>query len=459
MKKLIIYAICLFVLPAYSQTSKVKIKPEELSQFKAVKNSKSFFSTQNTALAHNKKTYQWNVHASEWVYYTESNYEYNNKGLIAKEIIIDSDGQTLQRNTRIFDVKDQLLTEKNEMMIDNQWVLSSQLEFNYNSEGRIILEERKELINNVFEIVYGYKLERDSINVNQEIIIQKMYDTDLKVYVNSSKEIISKENGLNSEIVFLIWDGSNWKNESAEAYDYNDQSEIASIIRVKWVDGQWKNEEMMYDITWIDSKLMKPSSFEMKTWNGTNWINESRVEYTYSTNGGITSIGYIFDDNQWKFQYRFIDEFDSNKNRSTLKMELFEQNNWVVFFENKFTHTYDSQQRLMETIVQIYDGNTWNNLIKEVYSDYRVSTGIITEKSLSVNVYPNPTTENLNFKLNEKEGLAKLMISDLSGRIVIDKEIDLSNSNSVNVQELNNGYYILNIEIADKKYHQKFIKK
>lgn len=405
MRKLIIYAICLFVLPAYSQTSKIKIKPEELSQFKAIKNTKSFFSAnQNTSLAHKKKTYQWNATTENWEYYSENNYEYD-------------------------------------------------------ADGRIILEERRELIDNVMELVYGYKLEIDSINPNKEIITQKLYNFNLKVYENMGKEIITKENGLNVEMVYMTWDGSNWINESAEAYDYNNRSEISSIIKVKWVDNQWQNEELMYNIVWKNVLLMEPYSFELKTWNGNNWMNESKVEYSYSRNGGITSIGYIFEDNQWKYQYRFIDEFDSNNNRSKITFELFDQNNWIVQFENKFIHTYDSQQRLLETITQIYEGNTWTNLIKEEYSEYNVSTGISSEKSLAINIFPNPTTDIINFKLEENQGMAKLMITDLSGRVVLENEIDLSNTKSVNVQELNNAYYILNIQVADKKYHQKFIKK
>lgn len=460
MKKLIIYAICLFVLPAYSQSSKLKIKPEELSQFKAIKNGKTFFSTrQATEYAHNKKTFLWSPNDLQWQLYTESNYEYNSQGLITKEIILDNNGNANARISKSYDSKNQLLSELTENLIDNSWVPSTRTVMNYNADGRVILEERSEYINNNWLKIYGFKLEADTLNASKEIVTQKMFDTNLGIYVNTGKEIISKENGLNSEVVFMTWDGSSWQNISAEAYDYNDKAEIASIIRVKWVNGQWENEEMMYNIVWKNHLLMEPYSFEMKTWNNNSWSNEARVEYIYSKNGGITSIGYVFDDNQWKFQYRFIDEFDNFKNRSSLKMEVFEQNSWVVYFENKFINNYDSQNRLIETISQMYDGNTWNDVSKEVYGDYRVSTGINNEKSFAVNVYPNPTTDIINFNLDEKQGMAKLMITDLSGRVVLENEIDLSNTNSVNVQELNNAFYILNIMVADKKYHQKFIKK
>lgn len=460
MKKLIIYAICLFVLPAYSQTSKIKMKPEELGQFNAIKNAKSYFNTtKNTSLAHKKKTFQWNKMTEDWEYYTESNYEYSNSGLITKETIISSNGLALQRFSKCYDSNNLLIAEKTEFFVNNEWQLSYQVNFEYNSKAEMILEERRELINNTMELIYGYKIEVDTLNDDQEIIIQKSYNLDLKQYVNSAKEVIKKENGLNTEMIYYTWDGNNWVNESAEAYDYNNQAEIASILKVKWVNGQWQNEEMIYNIVWRNAALMQPYSFEMKTWDNVNWINESKIEYSYSLNGGITSTGYIFDDNQWKFQFRFIDEFDANKNRSTLKMELYEQNEWIVYFENRFVHTYDSQQKLVETITLMYDGLTWNNLMKEVYSDYRFSTGINNETSIAINVYPNPAIEILNFNLTEKQGIAKYIISDLSGRVVVENEIDLSNTNSINVQELTNGYYILNIETADKKYHQKFIKK
>lgn len=366
MKKLIIYAVCLFVLPAYAQTSKMKLKPSDL------KTIKFFNGFQKTELAHNKKSYMWQNFSASWEMVSESIYEYNAKGQITKETIFDQNAMPMMRSLRTY----------------------------------------------------------DSVSANQEIITHLSYNVDLKFYENKSQEIITKENNVISEIIYKTWDGSAWQNESAEGYDYNQNGEISSVIIVRWIDGQWQNSEMLYNISWKDAKTFLPNSFEVKTWNGVSWTNDSKIEYQYATNGGITSIGYVYEENEWKIQFGYM-----------------------------MTNTFDSNQRLAETIMQIYEGSVWTNISKDVYSDYRISTGIKSEKISSINVYPNPTTDYINFDLAEQQAEAKVLISDLSGRTIIDTTIDLSSTKNIDVQNLTNGYYVINIIVGEQKYHQKFLKK
>ncbi|MBW8359227.1 MAG: T9SS type A sorting domain-containing protein [Weeksellaceae bacterium] len=77
---------------------------------------------------------------------------------------------------------------------------------------------------------------------------------------------------------------------------------------------------------------------------------------------------------------------------------------------------------------------------------------IVSDNS-TISVYPNPTSDILNIKSKDKVNAVSL--TDMSGRRI---EAGLIN-NTVDVRALQSGTYIINIETANGKTSQKFIKK
>ena len=71
---------------------------------------------------------------------------------------------------------------------------------------------------------------------------------------------------------------------------------------------------------------------------------------------------------------------------------------------------------------------------------------------LSVAVFPNPASDELNIVLDETN--FEISISDLSG-----KEVAMSTSNNVNIQGLNSGVYVYKVMTANGTASGKFIKK
>jgi hypothetical protein len=67
-------------------------------------------------------------------------------------------------------------------------------------------------------------------------------------------------------------------------------------------------------------------------------------------------------------------------------------------------------------------------------------------------IYPNPSSDYLNF--NHKIEYVKIF--DIQGKLVLNRKI---NSNNLNVSELKNGVYIVEVFSENKKSSQKFIKK
>ena len=70
-------------------------------------------------------------------------------------------------------------------------------------------------------------------------------------------------------------------------------------------------------------------------------------------------------------------------------------------------------------------------------------------------IHPNPTTNYLNISLADNETLTKLIVLDISGKIVLENS---ENMNLLNVENLSNGIYIIKMFSENKSYQSKFIK-
>ena len=71
-------------------------------------------------------------------------------------------------------------------------------------------------------------------------------------------------------------------------------------------------------------------------------------------------------------------------------------------------------------------------------------------------VYPNPVVSNTLFiKGSQLDRVQLLSVIDLSGKLIQKEDLPFKNKNSVNVQHLKPGVYLLKID----NYSLKFIKK
>ena len=100
---------------------------------------------------------------------------------------------------------------------------------------------------------------------------------------------------------------------------------------------------------------------------------------------------------------------------------------------------------------------THGNGMFETTVEGTLSTNEYTNNALEVSFYPNPTEnelkiESLSLDLNKN---VKFRISDITGRTV--KEGKLKNQ-TINVEKLNSGVYLMNLNVNGKKQDFKFIK-
>jgi len=70
-------------------------------------------------------------------------------------------------------------------------------------------------------------------------------------------------------------------------------------------------------------------------------------------------------------------------------------------------------------------------------------------------VFPNPTSDFLNVQSPTNSNISNIKISNVLGKVVLEVS---TVSNSINVQQLSKGIYIIEVSIENKNYQQKFIK-
>lgn len=97
----------------------------------------------------------------------------------------------------------------------------------------------------------------------------------------------------------------------------------------------------------------------------------------------------------------------------------------------------------------------FDNIVVEFSNAAALSTAELADLQpiVGVQVYPNPTSDVLNIKSPSK--IVDVQVFDLSGR----KINVIRNGNEVDIRELQSGNYIINVETAEGKSSQKFIKK
>jgi BspA type Leucine rich repeat region (6 copies)/Concanavalin A-like lectin/glucanases superfamily/Secretion system C-terminal sorting domain/Ig-like domain CHU_C associated len=92
-----------------------------------------------------------------------------------------------------------------------------------------------------------------------------------------------------------------------------------------------------------------------------------------------------------------------------------------------------------------------------VWKDFKIGGTLGTENfaiNNSLKLYPNPTSHVLNLSISNNKTIDKVIVSDMSGK----KLLERNNETQIDVQNLANGMYLLEVFMGNKKEVSKFIK-
>lgn len=114
---------------------------------------------------------------------------------------------------------------------------------------------------------------------------------------------------------------------------------------------------------------------------------------------------------------------------------------------NQFA-TKERANRYIDTIMGYSAPRLYKVLIDNTYEG---PTGIFEAKNdIQMSVFPNPANNNLNIRVsNEQKEIATVQLIDVTGRIVNEMNNVAAHNTSMNVQNIANGIYTLNIKLSD----------
>ncbi|KAF5031157.1 hypothetical protein DSECCO2_630650 [anaerobic digester metagenome] len=317
------------------------------------------------------------------------------------------------------------------------------------------------------------------------------------VWQNWMQNVYEYDSNFVKEIEWrLLWDSvaTQWDTTSKIRYVNNANGLPTQIIQTSRdsVTGHFTTDSSKFSFIYSVSDKYVTSQWQIKT--GGVWINRLFTNYSYDANDFLvtkTTELYNLLQSAWENYYRF--EYVNNPDGTVQSETIFRWDSVSDAWINDQTtaYTYNASQKpLTETIdfhsdgsientrEYFYDAN--NYLIKTQFSAYselyvsnytnntsglpveivnqflddtvmvnftRVINTYITspnaigeELSFSFNVFPNPAGSVLNIK--SAKPCSQLLISDLTGKIIYDKQISGSEY-SINIESLPAGMYLI----------------
>lgn len=307
---------------------------------------------------------------------------YNNEGLITSEISISSFFGNVFKNRTDFTYSNGLNTASYNFsysMSTGEWDTSGKSVYTYDNFGNQTTYayyfydlNGTWILNNKDSISYIYTGSR----IDQEI--SYVLDITTSTYTRTDKVEYSYDNqNVATGAVFSSWDTST----------------LAYEIDFRFTDAVWH----LWDGSLETSLILY---YRLDEWNGSSYDSLERATTSY-------------------------DEFN---NISEELSETYNGSEWELDYWTKYTHTYNTDGALLQTIEQDYDGTEFVNANKYVYSNFFTGLRNIAYNNASVNIYPNPISDKAYISIGNKNE-AQFFMYDMTGRMV--NSLVISNGEAV----------------------------
>jgi len=377
--------------------------------------------------------YNWNKVSNGWVNATKDDYTYNANG---KWDVATS----YKWNTT--------------------WDKDAKQEFTYNAGGyatQIIFYDWS-VSGNDWVKDTKFVLTYNADNTAKEFTVSN-WSTTANDWVNSIKYEYTYTNSKLTLVLASSWDTdvSQWENAMKYDYEYDAGGKVTKNTYSIWAGTDWMFM-MKYEYTYDANNRIATET--RSDWNFlTNWVYVEMYELKYDGNGNNTEYyTYKWENSQWAKQTKELTTFDLNYTYADLILP----SGYSVFFSPYTLAT--ASGGLNKPLQDIeYDWKTgatdWSNKSKTIYYySAGPGTGVVEQKAddaSAITIYPNPVTNAFN--LNTSEATVQIYVFDLSGSLLLSKQI--SGSDPVDVSFLSGGVYMAKIVTDKATVTRKFVKR
>ncbi len=373
---------------------------------------------------------------TSWENYQNISYDYNEQGkLTTINTSLWDSGLSIwaaySKEERVYEDNNRLsnIVSSKWSAISANWELSSRREYYYNASS--LLDHYLVFSWNVITSgwdslsMYSYLFDGNNNLINYK---RQYWLSDSSGFINDYQFLYEYADNKKSAMTRMKWDTSqhSWNNQNHSSYDYNADL-LSSEIQSKWDNNttDWVPSSL---ITYSYSDFDNPIEKKYQSWDGLQWNNVVKYEYSYNEQLQNTLIQYfIWDNSIWNVNTRYIYEYDLYEDLVSEESHNWKDNSW---------HYYD---RL------------------EYYYSAELSAGH-PDPGKSIQVFPNPFRDALTIILAEKSTKVNIDIYSLAG-IKLYSYSTYNSSFVIKLQNLPDGIYLLKISGSGFNYTGKIIRR
>lgn len=178
---------------------------------------------------------------------------------------------------------------------------------------------------------------------------------------------------------------------------YDENSNLLSSVEQLWNGSVWVNDQRV-NYTYI---LNRVTSELWQQWNGTIWVNDSYYTTAYDANSNITlELAQIWNGSAWGNDFQSVFTYDSNNNQITFTQKIWDGSIWGNSYQE--ISAYNSDRNLTDKVSQFWDGSAWINGFRDkyTYDSGKKLISIIEESYVDVDVWENFSQTTFTFDTN-----------------------------------------------------------
>lgn len=272
---------------------------------------------------------------------------------------------------------------------------------------------------------------------------------------NSTRVINDVVNNLLFESEFSSWFNDTWNNFALNGHAYDGNDHLDYFIQQIWENGAYRNNSQA---SYTNNGDGFPTQLLGDSWNTSNnsWQPSYRTSNTYNGDNQITTfLNEIWNGNGYTNNTRNTYSYDTNGYLVEILNEYWDQslNDWE--YSSLLTYQINGDGSINVLTTQNWDQTTgtWENSTRWTYS-YNV-LGVSQNEKISLDIYPNPTFNTITIK--SSLAVFQYQLFNANGTLI---SVGTSENveQSINVQHLASGMYILQITSEEGIATQKVIK-
>lgn len=426
-------------------------------------------------------------------------YLYDTSGNLILDIYFDWDGMWVKsgKDEYSYDSNGNQTQDISSDWYGTEWVNSWKTDNSYDSNNN-----RVKVVHSSWDEgswINSYKQESfyDGDNyLTQNISYQWSYSPD-NIWIESGKnEFVYDLNGNQTQNISYIFNNGDWEKISKIESVFEANEKNTKTFVYDWDGENWINSEKYETVYSANENIIE---YVYSAWNGVEWEEAAKFEYHYDSNGNrtLSDLIYFFEGQQIIFM-REESAYDGYGNRTyyvflsidgesedfTLlpmwKQENVYDNSFsfedlilpfkASDFEDDYENDFEGEvgqfdlnllfkHKLTNIINYEHDGNNWQSVgdYKVYYSEQNITDVKDLNLAGSVNVYPNPATNNVTFNIDGLAGNLTVELYDIQGKLVLSKASD--NNTPVSIENLKKGLYFYRLSDKSNFYTGKFMVK